>query len=104
MSEIPTPDPSPNSLLLELTFNSHGDLIVRLPETITYKSGLITLTPGSVETQLRNILDVENKIKKHEAAFYGEPDLKSLAKDLRNSRITPKTSIRASNSVLDLEL
>lgn len=95
---------SPNSLLLELTFNSHGDLIVRLPETITYKSGLKTLTPGAVESELRNILDIENKIKKHEAAFYGEPDLKILARDLRNSRITPRTNIRASNSVLDLEL
>lgn len=103
MSEIPT-DLSPNSLLLELTFDARGDLVVRLPETITYKSGLKTLTTGAVETELRNILNIENKIRKAEAFFYGEPDLKTLARDLKNSRITPRANIRSSNAILDLEI
>lgn len=94
----------PNSLLLDLSFDNHGNLVVRLPETRTFKSGNMTLRTGFVEEELRNILNVENKIRRHEAEFYGEPEVSQLAKDLKNNRISIKNSIRNSSSVLDLEL
>jgi hypothetical protein len=100
---IPTPEYHPNALLLELTFNDHGHLIVRIPDSMSQRGGKVTLSPGSVEAQLRNILDVENKIKKHEAAFYGEPGVRDLARDLKAGRIKT-TRIEKSTAPLELDL
>lgn len=98
-------DPSPDTLLLELSFNAQGLLVVRLPETKTFKAGNTTLRTGHVEEELRNILNIENKIRRHEAEFYGEPDTTALARDLKNSRINSRAPIRKSSSgVLDLDL
>lgn len=97
------PTHHPDALLLELTFDLRGNLIVRIPDSISQKGGKITLQTGNVENELRNILNIENKIRHHEAAFYGEPDIRRLAADLKAGRIQ-SANIRRSTSILELEL
>lgn len=93
----------PDALLLELTFDPRGELVVRIPDSVSQKGGKVTLNSGSVEAQLRNILNIENKIRHHEARFYGEPDVRSLAADLKAGRIQ-STRIRNSKEPLELDL
>lgn len=93
----------PDALLLELTFDPHGNLVVRIPDSISQRGGKQTLGRHTVEEQLRNILNIENKIRHHEAAFYGEPDIRTLASDLKSGRIQ-STRIRNSTSPLELDL
>lgn len=95
------PTHHPDALLLELTFSPRGELVVRIPDSISQKGGKVTLNSGHVEEQLRNILNVENKIRHNEAAFYGEPEIRQLAADLKAGRIK-SDNIRRSTTVLDL--
>lgn len=95
---------SPNTLTLELSFNPRGELVVHLPATQTFKPGNTTLRTGFVEEELRNILNIESKIRRHEAEFYGEPETSQLARDLRAGRIAQRNIIRNSSAVLELDL
>ena len=79
------------TITIQLTTNSNNDLIAILPQ------GTVTLGDDILKS-LENIFNVELKIRRTEAAFYGEPSTKQLAKDLKSFR-NSKTQ-----NVLDLEL
>lgn len=94
-----------DTITVTLSFDNRGELVVRLPAQPNLKGGNVTIIRGTVEDTLRNILEVEAKIMRHEreGRFYGEPTSTQMARDIRRANSDTDTTMRSPTIAMDLE-